>query len=200
MSNFDTTWPVILEHEVGPYRESGGLVDHPDDPGGITKWGISLRWLRTVGDLDGDGFLDGDLDQDGDVDADDIRMMTDEQAKTFYRQHWWDKYRYHVINHQRLATKAVDLSINMGAKQAHTIIQRSLRATGVCIAVDGIFGPKSFSAINRAAPNELLPAIREGAAGFYRALILRNAALRKRGHDVPDFSKFRTGWMNRAYY
>src|SRR5690606_17489430 len=137
-------------------------------------------------DLDGDGFLDGDLDHDGDVDADDIRQMTDDQARDFYRIHWWEKHRYGVINHQQLATKVVDLAVNMGARQAHKVVQRALRATGKYVDDDGILGPRTFSALNTAPVGEARAAIREGAAGFYRALILRNDALRARGHNVPD--------------
>lgn len=207
MSNFATAWPVILAHEVGPYRATGGLVDHKDDPGGITKWGVSLRWLVSIGDLNGDGWLDGDINRDGKVDADDIRQMTDEQAMALYHTHWWEKYRYGTINNQVIATKVIDLAINMGPKQCHVIVQRALRATGKILATDGILGPKTFSAINTAPVGELRAAIREGAAGFYRGLILRNDALLAAGVThfpsgarVTDFSNFRVGWMNRAYY
>ena len=30
-------------------RWEGRLVDHPSDPGGITNYGVSLRWLRSLG-------------------------------------------------------------------------------------------------------------------------------------------------------
>jgi hypothetical protein len=45
----------------------GGFVNDPKDPGGATKYGISLRFLRDLApEL-------GDVDGDGDVDADDVR-------------------------------------------------------------------------------------------------------------------------------
>ena len=50
MSHFDTAIKKVLKHE-------GGYVDHKNDPGGATKYGISLRFIRqsnTDLDLDGD--------------------------------------------------------------------------------------------------------------------------------------------------
>jgi lysozyme family protein len=67
---FDLSLPHILEHEGGDK-----LVDHPADPGGITRWGISLRALRKLGI---------DVDGDGDSDADDIRALSIEDARGIY--------------------------------------------------------------------------------------------------------------------
>ncbi|MEC8572564.1 MAG: glycosyl hydrolase 108 family protein, partial [Pseudomonadota bacterium] len=37
----------------------GGYVDDPDDPGGATKYGVTLATLRRLGlDLTGDGQVD----------------------------------------------------------------------------------------------------------------------------------------------
>ena len=29
-------------------RWEGGLTDHPADPGGLTKYGVSLRWVQDL--------------------------------------------------------------------------------------------------------------------------------------------------------
>ena len=79
------------------------------------------------------------------------------------------------------------------------MIQRALRSVGSHIKDDGKIGPLTLEGINASLDMMLLAAIRSEAAGFYRALILRNAALRKRGHDVKDFSIFKNGWLRRAY-
>jgi lysozyme family protein len=178
MSNFDTAILTVLKHE-------GLFVNDAQDPGGATNYGVSLRWLQSIGDLDGDGFLDGDFDLDGDVDVDDIKAMTQGDAIKLYRLHWWEKYHYEKINHQSIATKMFDFAVSMGSKQAHKCIQRAIRAaSGIVLNDDGTIGSKSLEAINSANPSLLLVAYRSEAAGFYRTL------------NKP---KFINGWLNRAY-
>ena len=75
-------------------RWEGGLTDHPADPGGLTKYGVSLRWvqdlaqqarqecLRQHRSCDGCSAartpnctyngLDLDMDGDGEMDAIDV--------------------------------------------------------------------------------------------------------------------------------
>lgn len=191
-SNFDNALPTILEHE-------GGFVDNIHDPGGATNFGISIRYLQGRGDLDGDGFQDGDIDRDGDIDAADIKAMGETDAAKFYKTGFWYPGKYGLINDQDLATKAFDLGVNMGVKQGAKCIQRALQATGENVKDDGAIGPATLAAINQADALVVLAATRSEAAGFYRALILRNSALRKRMVDVPDFSVFKKGWLRRAY-
>jgi len=192
MTNFELAVKIVLEHE-------GGLADNKHDPGGITNYGISIRWLESLPDLA------GDIDMDGDVDADDIKAMTLVQAKKFYRAQWWTKYKYDKIENAGVAIKVMDMAVNMGAKQAHKLVQRSLRAVGAEVVDDGALGPITFAAINTAKPQFLLPALRCTQAGFYYALVMRNTALRranakkKNGKLYEDFSVFLTGWLRRAY-
>ncbi|PWR17651.1 glycoside hydrolase family 108 protein [Zavarzinia aquatilis] len=173
----DFLWP----HE-------GGLVNDPVDPGGITNWGVSLRFAKSCGDLDGDGRLDLDLDGDGDVDADDIRRMTKPDAAYVYWLYWWQRYRYGEL-HLPIATKVLDLAVNMGAKQAHKVVQRAARAHGRTLLDDGDLGPASRSALRSLGNADILPAIRSEAAGFYRGLVAAR----------PASSKYLGGWLNRAY-
>lgn len=177
MAEFLAAVSHVLQHE-------GGFVDAPTDPGGATHFGVSLRWLRGLGDTDGDGWLEGDLDHDGDVDADDIRALTQDQALGLYRTQWWDRYGYGQLADQRLATKIFDLAVNMGAGQAHRLVQRALRAVGKTVREDGVMGPETRAAVDAYAYQGLLPALRSEAAGFYRSL------------NKPEFV---AGWLNRAY-
>ena len=101
-------------------RWEGGLSDHPADPGGLTKYGVSLRWvqdlarqaredcLRQARSCDGCsdartqrcGYASLDMDMDGDVDGDDIRACTKAQAAAWApirhddRLHDRASYRY----------------------------------------------------------------------------------------------------------
>jgi len=197
-SNFELAVANVLEHE-------GGFTDNKHDPGGATDFGISLRYLKDLADADGDGFLDGDIDKDGDVDRDDIKAMTRVDAKRFYRKNWWQAYKYDNIDNAGVAVKVLDMSVNMGGKQAHKLVQRALRAVGVEVTDDGVLGPISFAAINTATPKLLIPALRCTQAGFYYALVMRNNALRKAGvrrasgKKYEDLAVFLKGWLRRAY-
>lgn len=172
---FEAAVAVVLKHE-------GGFVNHPSDPGGATNYGISLRYLKSL------GIELGDVDLDGDVDIDDIKALTPDKAKAIYRREWWDRYGYFKLP-DIVGTKVFDLSVNMGAKQAHRLLQRALRACGKEVIQDGVLGPKTLSAAHSSIPEALLAALRSEAAGFYRSLIAKK----------PELSVFETGWMNRAY-
>ena len=180
MATFESAIPVILEHE-------GGFVNHPNDPGGATNFGISLRFLADYPEV-------GDFDQDGDVDVEDIANMTVEQAMLVYRMFWWDKFRYDRINDQTIATKVFDFSVNMGASRAHKLLQSALnKAFGLDLTVDGILGNASISAINVCQDGDeeqvLLEAYCMEAWGFYQRLIANNSR----------FKVFERGWKKRAF-
>jgi len=170
MSSFDLAIPTILRHE-------GGLVDNPNDPGGITNYGVSLRWLKSKG-------LAGDLNHDGDVNAADIKIMTKIDAMEFYRKFWWDAYRYQFIVAQAVATKIFDAAVNMGAPRAHTLAQAVLG-----IQQDGVLGPKSLAELNAMPSIKFIVAYQEQMAQFYRRLVVLN----------PARQEFLKGWLNRAY-
>jgi len=172
----------VLAHE-------GGFVDDPDDPGDATKHGISLRYLRRLGDLDGDGYLDGDLDQDGDLDVEDIRRMTPATAARIYHDQWWQRYGYGELR-VGTATKVFDLAVNMGPRQAHICLQRAARAAfDAELVEDGILGPNTRAAVAAGDEDRLLAALKSEAAGYYRSLIAARPAL----------AKYERGWLRRAY-
>lgn len=174
---FDIAVDAVLRHE-------GGLVDHPQDPGGITHFGISLRFARTLG-------LRLDLDGDGDVDADDIRKLPRSEAVALYHDEWWARHRIgERLRDQATATKMLDLAVNTGWARAVTLLQRALRACGEFTADDGIFGPGTQAAVDVTPPALVLPALRSEAAGFYRQLAAQ---------DPGQFAWALKGWLNRAY-
>lgn len=179
MADFNIAIKKILHHE-------GGYVNNPNDPGGATNFGISLRFLKD--------HIEGDFNKDGVVNINDIKNMTIEQAALIYKVFWWDKYKYGKINDQTIATKIFDFSVNMGAKRAHILLQEALNnAFDLNLDVDGILGPTSIQTINIIKDgNEeqaLLDAYSKTAWDFYRRLITNN----------PKLKVFERGWKNRAY-
>ena len=170
MSLFSLAIPTVLRHE-------GGLVDNPNDPGGITNHGVSLRWLKSKG-------LAGDINHDGDVDAQDIKIMTADEASQFYLDYWWNPYQYSNLVAQAVATKIFDTAVNMGAPRAHKFAQRI-----VGVVDDGNLGPHSFAAINAMPSLQFITAYQNAQAQFYRNIVASN----------PAREVFLTGWLNRAY-
>jgi len=172
MSSFDFALPVILAHE-------GGWSDNPRDPGGATKYGISLRFLRAQGI---------DLDMDGDVDADDVRALSPQHAAALYRARFWDAEGYGRIVDQQVATKVCDMSVNMGPRRAHRLCQRALNECGERLEVDGVLGPDTVDAVNRTEARELLLELCAEQTAYYTTL----------AEVKPALAVFLVGWTRRA--
>jgi lysozyme family protein len=148
------------------YHE-GGYSNDPKDAGGETRYGISKRSYPHL----------------------DIKILTRDQAKQIYFVDFWIKAKCEQINDENLATKFFDLVVHTGIPQAVKLIQRALRATGTQVTEDGIIGPVTLSAINKADSTDLLAALKSESAGYYRLLANAN----------PSQQKFIQGWLNRAY-
>lgn len=183
MSSFELAIDTVLEHE-------GYLSNDRADPGGVTKYGVSLRFLQSVGeDL-------GDIDRDGDIDEKDVRALPLPQAKEIYRSLWWDRLKYGTIVDQRLATKVLDLSVNMGPKQAHKLLQKAVnRGSKESLTVDGTLGPKTFLAVNLFDSLPLLKLLADEAALFYIDLTFS----RIKTMGLKAGGKYLKGWIRRAY-
>ncbi len=52
-------------------RREGGYVNDPDDPGGATKYGVTIHTMRRLG---------LDLTQDGRIDAHDVKALSEAEA------------------------------------------------------------------------------------------------------------------------
>ncbi|MEC7571953.1 MAG: glycosyl hydrolase 108 family protein [Pseudomonadota bacterium] len=177
---------MVLEHE-------GGFVIDPDDPGGATNFGISIRFLRAEIRAGRALLADFDIDGDGDLDPADMEGLSREGAAQLYRSAFWDRYALGDLP-PILAPKVFDLAVNMGPRQAFKLLQRALRAAGAeGVVDDGVIGPLTRAAISEicatASAVALIAALRSEAAGFYRALIAAK----------PRFEKYRRGWLARAY-
>jgi lysozyme family protein len=147
------------------------------DHAGWTKYGITLR------------SLDVDIDRDGDVDSDDIKALTKADAIEFYKKNFWLQNGYDKIIPTEVASKVLSLSVNMGPRQAHLLVQRALKSLKITVKESGILDTPTLNAINTAASYTLLPALKSEAAGFYRMLVSKK----------PTYKKYLKGWLKRAY-
>lgn len=164
--NFDFAFRWMAPHE---YNARRNFTNDPDDPGGATKWGITLSSLQKAGSL-------WDLDHDGDVDVSDLQLMTEEQAKEFYREHYWI---FDGISDARLAAKLFDIGVNLGPDTAVGYLQRGLLALGWSLDVDRRLGPKTLAAANSESADRIMLQIVRSQAAHYDAWIRLNTRREK---------------------
>lgn len=127
--------------------EGHGYTNDPRDPGGPTKYGISLRWYRSKFNK---------LATAGDI----IRLRY-EDAERLYFLYWWQQVDGSMFSYeelpQRLASFLFILGINIGSRKAHEIVQKAYnRMTRNSLGVDGILGPNTLKAVRSVNEVELL--------------------------------------------
>ena len=123
--NFDQAFDILLKHE-------GGYSDHPADPGGKTRFGITEAVAREVG-------YRGDM-----------RELPLDLAKRIYRERYWNAVRADELP-EAVRYAVFDAAVNSGPRQAILWLQRA-----VGVKDDGIIGPKTLAAVHAADPERLL--------------------------------------------
>lgn len=166
---FNKLIPVILNNE-------GGFVNDVLDPGGATKMGVSLRFLKSVGDLR------YDLDHDGDIDIDDIRGLTEVIARQIYFERFYAPLQLDAITNERLALQVLDHAVNAGMRSAVKILQHVAGCKE-----DGVIGPKTIAAANT-FKDDIARRYMQGRYLFYEDLV----------ESKPKFAKYINGWNNRV--
>jgi len=111
--SFSSVIKMILEHE-------GGYVNHPSDPGGETKYGISKRAYPDI----------------------DIANLTEEDAEEIYYRDYWSKIKGDDLP-PAVACVIMDYAVNSGISRSSRAVQH---ACGIKKG-DGIIGPHTLSAI-----------------------------------------------------
>jgi lysozyme family protein len=167
MANFDEALTFVLRNE-DPHLS--GIVT--EDSGGRTRFGIAERFHPELGE----DFYAAPLE------------IALEKAREIYRLDYWAAIRGDEIDDQRVATKLLDMAVNMGVRQAVVLCQRAVNADSGLLVEDGVFGPRTLRAMNQCEPEELLQHLREACAAFYQHL----AAVR------PEAQMYLRGWLARA--
>jgi lysozyme family protein len=152
-------------------RWEGGLSDHPSDPGGLTKWGISLRFLRAIGfDVNGDGVLDGH----------DIHALNESQVADLYRHRFWMVCECDNLP-SGLDLAVFDSAVNQGPPRAKKLLQKALGG----LVVDGRIGPLTLQRAN-AKPADMT------IAEFMARRALHYSSL-------ANIAVFGLGWFRRLF-
>jgi lysozyme family protein len=165
----------------------GGFVNDPDDPGGATKFGVTIHTMRRLGlDLTGDGA----------VDAADVRRLSRAQAVDIFVRHYFNAPRIAELP-APLQPSVFDMYVNAGSN-AVKILQSLLREMGEEIGVDGAIGPQTIRAAQaawQAAPDHLVDAYGIARRNYYFRLADRRPASRKYARSRAGG---KGGWIRRA--
>lgn len=126
MRRFDDCFAVVV-------GEEGGYVNHPNDRGGATKYGVA-----DAADGKKDGLVDLDGDGTGDVP---VPQLTLAQAKEKYRSEYWLPLRADALP-PPLDLVVFDAAINHGVRRAVKLLQRT-----AAVLEDGILGHVTMRAV-----------------------------------------------------
>ena len=141
-------------------KHEGGYLNHPSDPGGETNFGITVKVARDAG-------YAGPMK---DIPMDVVRRI--------YRTNYWDATRCSEIQPE-LRLAVFDAAVNSGVRRSIQWLQTSVGATA-----DGIFGPRTLSAVAARDPRATARDLCYERLGFLAQL--------------NHFNTFGRGWVRRV--
>ena len=165
----------------------GGYVNDPDDPGGATKYGVTIHTMRRLG---------LDKDRDGRITPEDVKRLTRAEAETIFVDHYFRRPRIDRLPPVLHAT-VFDMYVNAGGN-AVKILQRLLGQMGQTVSVDGAIGPQTVDAVETAysmAPDHIADAYGIARRNYYFRLADRRPASRKYARTRAGG---KGGWIKRA--
>lgn len=154
----------------------GGYCNNPDDPGGETNHGITMRVFQAAA---------RPLLRIAPT-SDNLKAMTLAQAGIIYRARYWNPIFGDQMPHQALAEILFDFYVNSGT-HASSLLQSVVNEMGAkpSLLVDGTLGRETLQALASLPLDEVYRRYKEGRTAYY-------VSLRER---FPDFIK---GWLRRV--
>lgn len=179
-------------------RADGGYTCAPDDRGGPTKYGMSLRFLAAECAMHPDLRARLDADNDGSITAFDVQRLKPEDARSEYLAYFYVTPGFHLLPRPFNAA-LFDQGVNGGCRTAGKLLQRALNGVFRTfhalepLPVDGEVGPATRARLQAALAGkgfyfETLDALRAEAARRYRGVVKVD----------PSQEKWLTGWLKRA--
>lgn len=167
MEHFDYAVAVVLKNEGSEY------TDNAKDPGGATRYGITLNLYR---------------DYHPSATKSDIQNLSETEAKRIYKLAFWNLAPFEPIRSLRIATSLFDAACNSGIYEAALIVQRACNELESDLNVDGLIGKQTLAAINNSDATLLLNEFRKQREMFYEELV----------KEKPELREFLNDWLSRA--
>ena len=125
MSVFDTIFERLMLHE-------GGYVNHPNDPGGETMYGVTKRVAQAHGYFG------------------DMRKLPKSTAKAITEKSYYKAVKGDQLD-RLIAWQLTDAAYNHGNRQAVKFLQRAVGVTD-----DGLIGPRTLAAVAEMDKNDVV--------------------------------------------
>ena len=125
MANFENLFNRLMEHE-------GGYVNHPNDPGGETMYGVTKRVANAHGYWG------------------DMRKLPKSLAKQITEKSYYKAVKGDQLD-RLIAWQLTDAAYNHGNRQAVKFLQRAVGASD-----DGLIGPRTLSAVADMDKNDVV--------------------------------------------
>lgn len=195
MADFKVAYKKTMIHE-------GGYVKSPHDVGGETYRGIARNFHPNW-----KGWKVIDKAKNGPRNFPDCLSLPEYTSLNsvfvpdFFKENYWDIFWGDGMPHQLIADELFDTGVNMGVQRAILFLQKSINiliyrkgiVTVDVLIEDGIFGNKTFAAINTMDPRYIK--------------VLYNLMNLMQGNHYLDYiqkdtrqSKFLVGWLKRVEF
>ena len=161
MAEFGKYAPLLRQLE-------GGFVDDPDDAGGATYAGVTLKVFRSY--------------YGGDRTVEDLKAISNIEWCNIMKTGYWNRLQADRIGSQGVAEILADWAVNSGVRTAVKGVQRLLG-----VRQDGIVGDMTIAAINGEDPQRLFYDIKAARKQYYIDIVERKTSN----------AKFLKGWLNR---
>lgn len=169
MINFDIAFNYLLKNEGMTFTNS------PSDPGGPTKFGVTLKSYQAY------------LGQP--VSAFDIENLTLDEARDFYLERYWNSINCDKLSSSGIATSIFDTAVLYGPSVSTILAQKTVSLIGgVTLKFDGILGDMSIKYLNIVKETDFLNKYHDLVLVRIDNVILLN----------PKEEVYRKGWTNRA--
>jgi len=142
--NFSSSLDRLLKHE-------GGYVNHPDDPGGRTNYGVTQRVYE--------GFLGREVTEK------EMKEMPLEDVRAIYKENYWDRIRGDDLP-SGIDFCVFDWAVNAGISRASKALQQAVNVDD-----DGIIGSQTVAKVcGQANHTNVVNTIAVKRENFYRDL------------------------------